>query len=308
MNWLLETGFGLLKFVAYTIWGTVSSLCPSLKKSALPDLSADVCVITGAGRGLGRELAHKFAACGATVVLWDINERNLKSVAEEIRANGGDAYYYVCDCSKNDQVQRTAESVREEVGNVAILVNNAGIVTGKSFVDSSEKELQKVIEVNTLAHFWTTKAFLPWMIENNYGYVISIASVLAFAGLNRVADYAASKAAIQSFTESLRHELIAAKKTGITVSCICPYHMDTGMFEGLKTRFPRILAPLDPALVAERTLKVLVSKDSLVIIPNYFRILIILKWVLPLKAFDELLKLIGANEAMKSFVGHSKNE
>ena len=156
MHWLFETGFGLLKLVAYTVWGVVGPLCLRPRRNATPDLSADVCVITGAGRGLGRELALKFAACGATVVLWDINEEHLKSVADEIGTLGGDAHYYVCDCSKSEQVQRTAASVREEVGNVAILVNNAGIVTGKSFAESSEKEIQKVMEVNALAHFWVS--------------------------------------------------------------------------------------------------------------------------------------------------------
>lgn len=146
----------MLKLVAYTLWGIVGPLCPRLRKNLTPDLSADVCVITGAGRGLGRELALKFAACGATVVLWDIDEENLKSVADEIGASGGEVYYYVCDCSKSEQVQRTAASVREEVGNVAILVNNAGIVTGKSFIESSEKGIQKVMEVNALAHFWVS--------------------------------------------------------------------------------------------------------------------------------------------------------
>ena len=124
----------------------------------------------------------------------------------------------------------------------------------------------------------TAKAFLPWMIQNNYGYIISIASVLAFGGLRGVSDYSASKAAVVNFTESLRYELIASKKNGITVSCICPYHMNTGMFEGVKTRFPRILSALEPSMVAERTVRAVVAKETLVIIPSYFRIIFILKW------------------------------
>lgn len=116
------------------------------------------------------------------------------------------------------------------------------------------------------------------MMENNYGYIISIASVLAFSGINGVADYAASKAAVQNFTESLRYELLASKKSGISVSCICPYLIDTGLFEGVKTRFPRIFAPLDPFQVAQRTVKAMMNREVLVIIPSYFRLIIFLKW------------------------------
>ena len=145
-----------MKLVLYTLWGVIAPICLRFKKNGLPDLSADVCVVTGAGRGLGRELAIKFAKCGATTVLWDIDEDNLKTVTEEIRETGRDVHYYVCDCSNNEQVQRTADRVREEVGNVAILINNAGIVTGKSVLESSEEEIRKVMEVNALAHFWVS--------------------------------------------------------------------------------------------------------------------------------------------------------
>ena len=124
----------------------------------------------------------------------------------------------------------------------------------------------------------TTKAFLPWMVENNYGYIISVASVLAFTGVSGLTDYCSSKAAVLNFTESLRCELIGLKKNGITVTCVCPYHVDTEMFAGVRTRFPGILKTLKPSAVADRTVKAVVRRDALVIMPSYFRLLIILKW------------------------------
>ena len=78
----------------------------------------------------------------------------------------------------------------------------------------------------------TVKAFLPWMLDNNYGYIVSIASVMAFQGVPKLSDYSASKAAALSFAESLRYELRQEKKTGITVTCICPYHIRTELFKG----------------------------------------------------------------------------
>ena len=126
------------------------------QKYTLPDLSANVCVVTGGGGGLGRELALKFAECGASIALWDVDEESMKSVANEIRGRGGEVYCYVCDCSNPGEVQRTAESVREELGNVAILINNAGIVNGKPLLESSEEEIQKVMEVNALGYMWVS--------------------------------------------------------------------------------------------------------------------------------------------------------
>lgn len=90
------------------------------------------------------------------MVLWDINEENVRAVAEEIRAMGNDVYPYVCDCSKREEVYRLAAQVREEVGDVAILVNNAGIVAGKKLTESDDSDVQRVFEVNTLAHYWVS--------------------------------------------------------------------------------------------------------------------------------------------------------
>ena len=85
----------------------------------------------------------------------------------------------------------------------------------------------------------TVRAFLPWMLENNYGYIVSISSVMAFSGVAGLTDYCASKAAAFTFAEALRHELKAANKNGITVTCVCPYHMSTGMFAGVNSMSPR---------------------------------------------------------------------
>ena len=86
--------------------------------------------------------------------------------------------------------------------------------------------------INQTIILQVVKAFLPWMIENDYGYIVSIASVVAFGGIPGLSAYSASKSAAYTFAEALRNELRAAKKTGITVTCVCPYHIRTGMFSG----------------------------------------------------------------------------
>lgn len=116
------------------------------------------------------------------------------------------------------------------------------------------------------------------MLENNYGHIVSIASVSGFGGLFGMTDYAAANAAVITFTEAFRHELIAGGKDGISLTCICPYHMDTSMFKSYKTKFPQLLPTLKPAKVADRTLRAVVDKETLVIVPCSISILIALKW------------------------------
>jgi len=153
MRWLCDVVVYLLKVLAYTLWGGFRALFPCRSRK-LPDFSADVCLVTGAGHGLGRLLAMKFAECGATLVLWDINEEGVHAVADEIREMGNEVFPYVCDCSKKEEVYRVAAQVKEEVGDVAILVNNAGVVSGKRFVENDDASVERTFGVNTLAHFW----------------------------------------------------------------------------------------------------------------------------------------------------------
>jgi len=115
------------------------------------------------------------------------------------------------------------------------------------------------------------------MMENNYGYIVSISSILAFGGVPGLTDYSSSKAAALSFTEALRYELKAAKKNGITVTCVCPSHMSTRMFVGVKQNFPSILRTLKPEEVAERTLWAVVDQQFLVVLPKILYLFIVLK-------------------------------
>ena len=145
--------WGILKAVLLSVWFIPRTLFSSWKT---PDLNADVCLVTGAGQGLGRQLALQLAECGATLVLWDIDGERVRAVAGEIREGGREAHPYVVDCSKKEDVYRVAARVRDEVGDVAVLVNNAGILHTKNYVsgESSDEDIQKSFSVNTLAHFW----------------------------------------------------------------------------------------------------------------------------------------------------------
>jgi all-trans-retinol dehydrogenase (NAD+) len=121
-------------------------------------------LITGAGSGIGRLLAEKIAAAGARAILWDIDEAALADVGRAIEGRGHKVSSYRCDVSDADEIKAGARRVLDDWGPVDILINNAGIVTGKPILESEDAEIRRTFDINTLAHFWTVRAFLPGML------------------------------------------------------------------------------------------------------------------------------------------------
>merc|ERR1712216_163973 len=128
-------------------------------------------------------------------------------MGEEVIAAGGKASAYQCDVTDRAAVYALADKVKSEVGAVTMLSNNAGIVTGKKLLDAPDALCEKTMQVNSIAHFWTVKAFLPDWIEANHGHLITIASSAGTGGVPGLADYCASKWAAIGFQESMRLEL-----------------------------------------------------------------------------------------------------
>lgn len=168
---LLSSLNELLKFIANFIIGTSLAIFYLLKAILLffvpkcllfKDISQDIVLVTGGASGLGRLLALKFAKRGATVVIWDLNAAGLeetRKMIEELRSKKdkvGQCFHYQVDISNRFRVYEAAERVKREVGNVSILVNNAGIVQGKRFLELSDEMVVKTFDVNTLAHFWVS--------------------------------------------------------------------------------------------------------------------------------------------------------
>ncbi|NXY66557.1 RDHE2 dehydrogenase, partial [Callaeas wilsoni] len=305
MNFFLETLKFIVLFVYYLLESLVFLVVPGRKKN----VSGDIVLVTGAGSGIGRLLAVKFARLGATVVVWDINQEGLNCTVRLARENGaGRVHSYVCDCSKRQDVYRVADQVKKEVGDVSILINNAGIVIGKRFLDSPDSLVEKTMEVNTMAHFWTYKAFLPAMIATNHGHLVSIASSAGLCGANQLSDYCASKFAAVGFAESIDMEMRGLRKTGVKTTIVCPYVINTGMFDGVKTKWPHVLPMLDPEYVAERIINAVRQNQEMLFIPRILYVLYFLKSFLPVKATVLLIEYIGALDVMNTFKGRPKKE
>ncbi|NWH91817.1 RDHE2 dehydrogenase, partial [Aegithalos caudatus] len=305
MNFFLETLKVIVLLIYYSLESLVFLIVPRRKKN----VSGEIVLITGAGSGIGRLLAIKFARLGATVVLWDINQEGLNCAVKQVRENGaGRVYSYVCDCSQRQDVYRVADQVKKEVGDVNILINNAGIVIGKRFLDSPDSLLEKTMEVNTVAHFWTYKAFLPAMIAANHGHLVSIASCAGLCGGTQLSDYCASKFAAIGFAESIYMEMRDLKKTGVKTTVVCPYFIDTGMFDGVKIKWPYMLPILDPEYVAEKIVNAVRQNQEMLFIPRIIYMLNFFKSFLPVKATVLLLDYIGCFDFMNTFKGRPKKE
>jgi len=261
-------------------------------------------LITGGAGGIGRLIALDLARRGARVVVWDLDGERLGRVVEELRLAGtaeprGDR----CDVSSREEVYRAAGAVLEEVGPIDVLINNAGVVSGRRFLELPDEKIVKTFGVNTLALFWTAKAFLPDMIERDSGHVVTVASAAGTVGVARLADYCASKFAAVGFDESLRAELRQVAP-GVRTTVVCPYYIDTGMFDGVKTRFPRLLPILKEQEVARRIVKAILEDQRRLIMPPAVALLPALR-LLPVGVFDAAASFLGVSASMDEFHGHS---
>ena len=254
-------------------------------------LAGATVLITGAGSGLGRELAVQASARGARVVAWDRDAAGARATAQRVNGTWAEV-----DVTDPQAVADAASGLR-----VDVLINNAGVVTGKYLLDASEEQIRRTFEVNTLAGYWTTRAVLPGMLARNHGVIVTIASAAGLVGVAKQTDYSASKWGAIGFTESLRAEL-RSFGSRVRTLVVAPYYINTGMFDGVRTKFPLVLPILEPVKVAGRVLNAIEAGRQQVMLPPLVRILPPLR-LLPVPAFDLILDLFGINHTMDHFVG-----
>ena len=208
-------------------------------------------LITGAAAGMGRMYAERAVAeHAASVTLWDRDASALARTVDELGAvsrGRSRVQSYVVDVGDLGAIAKTAQRVRREVGNPDVLVNNAGIVRGNRYfweTDNGE-DTRPTMQVNALAPMYITREFIPGMIANAYraSRIVNIASAAGTLSNPRMAVYAASKAALIGWSDSLRIELEQADHTNVRVTTVTPSYISTGMFAG--ARGP-VLAPVLP--------------------------------------------------------------
>jgi 3-oxoacyl-[acyl-carrier protein] reductase len=197
-------------------------------------LSGKTAIVTGARRGMGRAIALALAREGANVVVSDISQEDCQRVVDEIKELGRKGLALKCDVSSSDDVEDMVKRTVAEFGRIDILVNNAGILTFKPFLELTDEDWDKTLNVNLRGQFLCARAAGRVMIKNKWGRIINIASIssggcgIAFP---LIAHYTASKGGVTALTEALALELTPQ---GINVNAICPGAIDTDMSKGVK--------------------------------------------------------------------------
>ena len=209
------------------------------------NLSNKVAIVTGGGRGIGQAIALKLAEVGATVVINDVGEAEpAESVAEEIKAMGGQSLAILADVSSAEDVTRLVETTVSTYGKVDILVNNAGITRDHLLLRMTDEDWDKVLRVNLKSVFLCTRAVLKHMAKQRWGRIISISSVVGVVGNPGQANYASAKAGIIGFTRTVAKEVASR---GITANAIAPGFIETGMTQQLKEEWKQELRKRIPA-------------------------------------------------------------
>jgi all-trans-retinol dehydrogenase (NAD+) len=263
-------------------------------------------LVTGAAMGLGKLFARTAVQeQAAAVVLWDINESALKDTAAELEADGGTVFTYVVDVSSADAVEASAALVRKEVGDVHIVVNNAGIVRGNGyFWENKLRDVEQTMLINSLAPMYVAREFLPAMIES--GEECRVVNLASSAGLNavpRLAAYCGSKWAAVGWSDSVRLELEQAGHDHVRVTTVCPTYINTGMFDGAKGIF---LTPmLEQEEVVAGAWRAMLKGGPFVIVPWTSKLNKVLSGVLPVRARDVWLRRVGVYQSMAEFTGRT---
>ncbi|XP_012693941.2 retinol dehydrogenase 10-like [Clupea harengus] len=287
---------------------TIAILCAVVRTVVRPRLKpidGELCLITGAGGGLGRLFALEFAKEGAELVLWDCNAEANEQTAKLVRELGIKAHTYTIDLSKRETIYQTADSVRREVGDVTMLVNNAGVVAGQKFLECPDALLERTLLVNCHALFWMTKAFLPHMKATNHGHIVTVASTLGLFTTACVEDYCASKFGAVGFHESLSHSLLAeGDLNGIKTTLVCPYIVNTGMFAGCQIReeFRGLIPPLEPLDCVQRSMRAILGDETMVCIPSIMNLAVVSRALLPWDANVVTYRFMGSDRCMYPFL------
>lgn len=261
-----------------------------------------VVLITGSGHGVGRELALRFARLGARLVLVDIHKENNEFVANEVKQEMGSApHSYQCDVSDEKQVRQLARRVADEVGPVAVLVNNAAVTQCQPLLTLKPDQIRRTLDVNLLSHFWMIQEFLPGMLAQKEGHIVAISSIAGYLGTGYLTDYCASKFAVRGLMCALEEELYQLGLLDkIKLTTVSPMAIDTGMFKEPKSRFPWFAPILQAKAVADRTLDAILREEIEVVIPHRLLFLHRLISLFPPKATKLMQRFMGCTVAPHS--------
>ena len=214
-------------------------------------LDRKIAIVTGAGQGIGRAIATKLAAEGASVAVTDVNEATAKDTAETIAGGepAGRALAIRTDVTSRESVTAMIEQVRQEFGRIDVLVNNAGWDKVGPFTDSDPADWDRIIAINLYGVLNSCHAVLPIMVAQGSGTVVSLASDAGRVGSSGEAVYAAAKGGIIAFTKTIAREMARYQ---VTANCVCPGPTDTALLASAFGDNPKLRESLARAIPLRR--------------------------------------------------------
>lgn len=262
-----------------------------------------IVLVTGGASGIGKIMVRKSLEKGAqAVVIWDFNATGMEAVKSEFQQLGKQIVAVQVDLASATEIQTAASQTLKLVPQIDVLINNAGIVVGKQFVDHSLADIERTMQINATALMHTTHAFLPGMIERNSGAICNIASMAGLTAVPKMAVYVASKWAVCGWSESVRLEMKQAQKS-VAVTTVMPYYINTGMFDGVKSTFIPIL---DPEKVATKIIRGIEKQKVKVAIPLPFWFVRLSQGIFPQAVYDFIMgKVLGVYKTMEDFKGRT---
>ncbi len=267
---------------------------------SMKDVRGKTALVTGGAFGMGLLWCERFAADGAKLVIWDISQDNLDRAVKDFDRRGIKVWGHIVDVSDPEAVRETGAKTQEETGGVDVLVNNAGIVYSKPFLDTPDEHLAATIDVDLKGVMWCMKACLPRMVERNSGHIINIASLAGYVGVPRMPAYSAAKWGVLGLTEAVRLETNKIMKAdGVRFTVVCPSFVDTGMFAGAKA--PRLTRLLKPKEVVDGAYAAFKRDKYVVNTPWLTQVTPLLKGLLPWQAVDVVTELFGATDPMRDW-------
>lgn len=261
-------------------------------------------LITGGASGIGKLMGQMALEKGARCfIIWDINIAGIEATKNEL-SKYGKVRGYVVDVSDNDIVRQTYHKTVTECGDIDILINCAGIITSnKTFDQQTADEIVRTMNINTIAPMFVTRAMLPDMLRRNHGHICTIASAGGMLSNPKMSVYAASKWGAIGWSDSVRIEL-QDMKSKVHVTTVAPYYINTGMFDGVKSR---IIPILKPEYVAKRVLRAIERNRSFRGIPFGFHFIRFWQFLLPTRVFDFFFgEVFGIYHTMDEFTGRKK--
>jgi short-subunit dehydrogenase len=226
----------------------------------------------------------------------------MQSTAHEFKEAGYRVQIYKLDVMNTEEVIHTAQKVKQDVGKIDILINNAGIIVGKIFMDHTHEDIDKTMGINSSALMHITKEFLGEMVQSRLGHIVNIASAAGMVSNPKMSVYVASKFSVVGWSESLRLEMEEAR-TQVKITTVTPFYISTGMFDGVKSNIIPIVKPH----VAVRKIIYGIEHDRLYVrMPGIVYWVYFFKGLLPVRWFDTIVgKWFGMHKSMNEFKGRS---